>query len=254
MDAGVPIKAPVAGISIGLAHDERTGKYQLLTDIQGPEDHFGDMDFKVAGTKNGITAIQMDTKIDGISEEIFAETLKRAKTARLKILDVITAKISEPRKELSPYAPKIVSFTINPEKIGEVVGPKGSVINKIIDECNGIAIDIEDSGFVSVTGQNQDDVNKAVKMIKDIVREVVVGETFEGVARKIMEFGVFVDILPGQSGLVHISRLVPYQIKRVEDVIRVGDKIPVKVISIDEMGRINLSAIEAGFKPKNLKK
>jgi polyribonucleotide nucleotidyltransferase len=254
MDAGVPIKAPVAGISIGLAHDERTGKYQLLTDIQGPEDHFGDMDFKVAGTKNGITAIQMDTKIDGISEEIFAETLKRAKTARLKILDVITAKISEPRKELSPYAPKIVSFTINPEKIGEVVGPKGSVINKIIDECNGIAIDIEDSGFVSVTGQNQDDVNKAVKMIKDIVREVVVGETFEGVARKIMEFGVFVDILPGQSGLVHISRLVPYQIKRVEDVVRVGDKIPVKVISIDEMGRINLSAIEAGFKPKNLKK
>jgi len=250
MDAGVPIKSPVAGISIGLAHDEQTGKYELLTDIQGPEDHFGDMDFKVAGTKQGITAVQMDTKIDGISEEIFAESLERAKTAKMKILDIITAQISEPRKELSPYAPKIASFTINPEKIGEVVGPKGSVINKIIDACNGIQIDIEDSGFVSVTGQNQEDVQKAVKMIKDIVREVMPGEIFEGTVRKIMEFGAFVDILPGQSGMVHISKFTKERLNKVTDVVKEGDKIPVKVIGIDDQGRINLSAVDAGFKPK----
>ncbi|KKP31009.1 MAG: Polyribonucleotide nucleotidyltransferase [Parcubacteria group bacterium GW2011_GWC2_32_10] len=249
MDAGVPIKAPVAGISIGLAHDEETGKYKLLTDIQGPEDHFGDMDFKVAGTKDGITAVQMDTKIDGIPEEIFAEALKLAKVARMKILDTISKTIAEPRKELSPYAPKIVSFKINPEKIGEVVGPKGSVINKIIDECNGIAIDIEDSGFVSVTGQNQEDVAKAVSMIKDIVREIMPGEIFQGVVRKIMDFGAFVDILPGQSGLVHISKLSKDRVNKVEDIVKVGDKIPVKVVGIDDQGRINLSAVDAGFVP-----
>lgn len=250
MDAGVPIKAPVAGISIGLAHDEKTGKYKLLTDIQGPEDHFGDMDFKVAGTKDGITAVQMDTKIDGISEEIFAKALELAKVARMKILDTIAKTITEPRKELSPYAPKIISFKINPEKIGEVVGPKGSVINKIIEECNGIAIDIEDSGLVSVTGQNEADVTKAVGMIKDIVREIMPGEMFEGTVRKIMEFGAFVDILPGQSGMVHISKFTKERLNKVTDVVREGDKIPVKVIGIDDQGRINLSAVDAGFKPK----
>ena len=155
MDAGVPIKEPVAGISIGLAKDEESGKYKVLTDIQGPEDHYGDMDFKVAGTRNGITAIQMDIKIDGIDKVIMEEALDRAKDARLKILDIIKEQIPEPRKELSPYAPKIISFMISPSKIGEVVGPRGSVINKIIEECNGIAIDIEDSGLVAVTGQNQ---------------------------------------------------------------------------------------------------
>ncbi|MBI2053974.1 MAG: polyribonucleotide nucleotidyltransferase [Candidatus Staskawiczbacteria bacterium] len=249
LDAGVPIKEPVAGISIGLAKDEETGKYKILTDIQGPEDHFGDMDFKVAGTKNGITAIQMDVKIDGINKEIIKETLSKAKDARLKILDLIKKTLPEPRKSLSPYAPKIFSMQINPEKIGEVVGPKGSVINKIIEEC-GVSIDIEDSGLVFITGQDEKGVESAVSWIKNIVREVEVGEVFQGTVRKIMDFGVFVDILPGQSGLVHISRLVPYQIRRVEDVVREGDKIPVKVISIDDLGRINLSAVEAGFKPK----
>ena len=249
MDAGVPIKEPVAGISIGLAKDEESGKYKVLTDIQGPEDHFGDMDFKVAGTKNGITAIQMDVKIDGIDKKIMEEALDRAKDARLKILDIIKKEIPEPRKSLSPYAPKIFILTINPAKIGEVVGPKGSVINKIIEEC-GVSIDIEDSGLVFITGQDETGVEKAVNWIKGIVKEVAVGETFQGTVRKIMDFGAFVDILPGQSGLVHISKFVPYQIKSVKDVVKEGDKIPVKVTSIDDMGRINLSAIEAGFKPR----
>ncbi len=249
MDAGVPIKEPAAGISIGLAKDEETGKYKVLTDIQGPEDHFGDMDFKVAGTKNGITAIQMDVKIGGISKEIMQEALEKAKDARLQILDIIKKTLPEPRKSLSPFAPKIFILTINPSKIGEVVGPKGSVINKIIEEC-GVTIDIEDTGLVFITGTDEAGVEKAVNWIKGIVKEVAVGEIFTGTVRKIMDFGAFVDILPGQSGLVHISKLVPYQIKRVEDVVKVGDKIPVKVTSIDEMGRINLSAIDAGFKPK----
>ena len=250
MDAGVPIKEPVAGISIGLAKDEETGKYKVLTDIQGPEDHYGDMDFKVAGTKNGITAIQMDIKIDGIDKKIMEEALLKAKDARFKILDIIKKEIQEPRKSLSPFAPKIISFTINPAKIGEVVGPKGSVINKIIDECGGVAIDIEDTGLVSVTGQDQENVDKAVNWIKSIVKEVAVGEVFTGTVRKIMEFGAFVDILPGQSGLVHISKFIKERLDRVSDVVKEGDKIPVKVIGIDDQGRINLSAIDAGFKPK----
>jgi len=251
MDAGVPIKEPVAGISIGLAKDEKSGNYKLLTDIQGPEDHFGDMDFKVAGTKNGITAIQMDIKIDGIDNKMMQEALTKAKDARFKILDIIKKEIPEPRAQLSPLAPKISAFTINPEKIGEVVGPKGSVINKIIEACGGVAIDIEDSGLVSVTGQNQEDVDKATNWIKSIVKEVTVGETYTGTVRKIMEFGAFVDILPGQSGLVHISKFVKERLNKVSDVVKEGDKIPVKVTGIDEQGRINLSAIEAGFKPLN---
>ena len=250
MDAGVPITSPVAGISIGLAKDEETGKYKVLTDIQGPEDHYGDMDFKVAGSKNGITAIQMDIKIDGIDRKIMEEALSRAKDARFKIIDIIKEQIPEPRKSLSQYAPKIFSMMINPSKIGEVVGPKGSVINKIIEECGGVAIDIEDSGLVCVTGQKQEDVDKAVNWIKSIVKEIMPGEIFQGTVRKIMDFGAFVDILPGQSGLVHISKFVPYQIKSVRDVVNEGDIIPVKVTGIDDQGRINLSAVEAGFKPK----
>lgn len=249
MDAGVPIKEPIAGISIGLAKDEESGKYKLLTDIQGPEDHFGDMDFKVAGTKNGITAIQMDIKIDGISKEIMKEALERAKDARFKILDIIKERISEPRKDLSPFAPKIFSMKINPSKIGEVVGPKGSVINKIIEKFS-VAIDIDDSGLVIVTGQDQKMVEGAADHIKGIVKEVIVGETYQGTVRKIMDFGAFVDILPGQSGLVHISEFVPQKINKVQDVVKEGEIIPVKVVSIDELGRINLSAKMAGFKPK----
>ncbi len=249
MDAGVPIKEPVAGISIGLAHDEASKKYALLTDIQGPEDHFGDMDFKVAGTKNGITAIQMDIKIDGISQEIMKEALALAKDARLKILDIIKKEIAAPRSQLSQYAPKIFSMMINPSKIGEVVGPKGSVINKMIEQY-GVTIDIEDSGLVVITGQDQTMVDACANQIKGITREVAVGEKFNGVVRKIMDFGAFVDLLPGQSGLVHISKFVPYQIKNVQEVVKEGDVIPVVVTGIDDLGRINLSAQDAGFKPK----
>ncbi len=252
MDAGVPILEPVAGISIGLAKDEVSGKHVVLTDIQGPEDHFGDMDFKVAGTKNGITAIQMDIKIDGISAEIMQEALRRAKDARLKILDIIKEGIAEPRKQLSPYAPKIHSMMINPARIGEVVGPKGSVINKMIDEFD-VSISIEDSGLVFITGQSQAGVDACAARISSMVREVAVGEKFEGVVRKIMDFGAFVDILPGQSGLVHISKFVSYQIKNVQEVVKEGETIPVIVMGIDDLGRINLSAKDAGFTPKTKK-
>ena len=252
MDAGVPIKEPVAGISIGLAKNEETGKYKVLTDIQGPEDHFGDMDFKVAGTKNGITAIQMDVKIDGINLDIVKEALEKARDARLKILDIIKGGIAEPRKALSVYAPKIFSMQINPSKIGEVVGPKGSVINKLIEEF-GVTIDIEDTGLVFITGQDQAMVDACVARIRGITKEVEVGEIFQGTVRKIMDFGAFVDVLPGQSGLVHISKFVPYQIKNVQEVVKEGEVIPVKVVGIDELGRINLSAIDAGFAPKKKK-
>ncbi len=249
MDAGVPIKSPAAGISIGLAKDEETGKYKVLTDIQGPEDHFGDMDFKVAGTKNGITAIQMDVKINGINQDIMKEALEKAKDARLKILGIITKEIPEPRESLSVYAPKIISFLINPAKIGEVVGPKGSVINKLIEEF-GVTIDIEDSGLVFITGQDQAMADACAARIKGIAKEVEVGEKYQGTVRKIMDFGAFIDILPGQSGLVHISKFVPYQIKNVQEVVKEGEVIPVIVTGIDELGRINLSAMDAGFAPK----
>jgi len=249
MDAGVPIKEPVAGISVGLAKDEKTGKYKVLTDIQGPEDHYGDMDFKVAGTRNGITAIQMDVKIDGINSEIVKEALARAKDARFKILDIIKEQIAGPRKEISQYAPKIITLTINPAKIGEVIGPKGSVINKIIAEC-GVTIDVEDTGLISITGVDQVGVEKAVNWIKGITREVQVGEIFQGTVVKIMDFGAFVEILPGTDGMVHISKFVASHIKSVSEVVREGETIPVKVMSVDDLGRINLSAIDAGFKPK----
>jgi polyribonucleotide nucleotidyltransferase len=254
MDAGVPIKEPVAGISVGLAKDEETGKYKVLTDIQGPEDHYGDMDFKVAGTKNGITAIQMDVKIGGIDKIIMEEAMVRAKDARFKILDIIKAQIAEPRKELSPYAPKIFTLKINPAKIGEVIGPKGSVINKIIEEC-GVTIDVDDSGLVFITGMDAEGVEKAATWIKGIVREVEVGEVFQGKVVKIMDFGAFVEILPGTDGMVHISKFVKERISSVSEVVKEGDTIPVKVMSVDELGRISLSAIDAGFKPtpKNTK-
>jgi len=249
MDAGVPIKTHVAGISIGMVHNEDWSQYKLLTDIQGPEDHYGDMDFKIAGTKNGITAIQMDVKIDGIGQEIIKEALSRAKEARLKILKIMEKTIAGPRPNLAPLAPKIYTLQINPEKIGGVVGPRGSIINKIIAEC-GVTIDIEDSGLVYVSAKDEETGQKAIDWIKGITKEVEIGETYEGKVKRILEFGAFVEILPDQTGLVHISKFVPYRIKNVEEVVKIGDIIPVKVVSIDEQGRINLSAMEAGFKPK----
>jgi polyribonucleotide nucleotidyltransferase len=243
MDAGVPIKAPAAGISIGLMQDE-SGNYKILTDIQGPEDHYGDMDFKVAGTKKGITAIQMDVKIEGISEKILKEALDRGKEARLKILDLMAKVIEKPRAQLSPYAPRILTLQINPEKIREVIGPGGKMINEIIEKCE-VSIDIQPSGLIFITAEKEEAAKKAIAWIKNITREIKIGEIFQGKVKRILDFGAIVEILPGQDGLIHISQLAPYRIKKVEDVVKVGEILPVKVISIDEQGRINLSLKEA---------
>jgi len=248
MDAGVPIKSAVAGIAIGLVQDN-SGNYKILTDIQGPEDGFGGMDFKVAGSKKGITAIQLDVKVKGLTEQIIEESLARAKKARLEILEKMKEVIASPRPELPPSAPKIKTLQIDPEKIGEVIGPGGKIINKIIDEYN-VEIDIEDSGLVYVTSQDQESCDRAVQRIKNIVKTAEVGEIYNGKVERIEDYGAFVEILPGKTGLLHISRIAPYHIRKVQDIIKVGDIVPVKVISIDDQGRINLSAIEAGFKPK----
>jgi polyribonucleotide nucleotidyltransferase len=248
MDAGVPIKRPVTGIAMGLMNDYQ-GNYKILTDIQGPEDHHGDMDLKVAGTEEGITAIQMDVKIEGIGDEIVKEALSGAKKARLQILEVMKKAISGPRKEMSPYAPRIVILQINPAKIREVIGPGGKIINEIIEEC-GVSIDIEDTGKIFVTGEKEEAAKKAVEWINSITREVAIGELFQGKVKRILNFGAFVEILPGQEGMVHISELAPYRVNKVEDIVKIGDVIPVKVISVDEQGRINLSLKEAK-KPEN---
>lgn len=242
MDAGVPIKAPATGISIGLMADG-AGKYKLLADIQGPEDHHGDMDFKIAGTKTGITAIQMDVKIGGIDEKIMKEALSLAKKIRLQILEKMDKVISKPRPELSLWAPRIYTLQIKPEKIREVIGPGGKVINEIIDKCE-VAIDIEDSGKIFITAEKEEAAKKALEWIQNITREVKVGEVFQGKVKRILAFGAFVEILPGQEGMVHISQLAPYRVEKVEDIVKIGDIVPVKVIEIDEQGRINLSIKE----------
>ncbi|MCK4473902.1 polyribonucleotide nucleotidyltransferase [Candidatus Parcubacteria bacterium] len=239
MDAGVPIKTPVAGIAIGLIQDS-SGNYKILTDIQGPEDHYGDMDFKVAGTEKGITAIQMDVKIKGITEQILKQALEQGKKARKQILEKMKKTIASPRTELSPFAPKIKTLQINPEKIREVIGPGGKIINKIIEDC-GVTIDIEDSGKIFVASESEQAVDKAMEWIKNITREVEIGEIFQGKVKRILDFGAFVEILPGQDGLVHISELAPYRVEKVEDIVKIGDTVSVKVISVDEQGRINLS-------------
>ncbi|PIS38971.1 MAG: polyribonucleotide nucleotidyltransferase [Candidatus Nealsonbacteria bacterium CG08_land_8_20_14_0_20_43_11] len=243
MDAGVPLKAPAAGISLGLMTDNQ-GNYKILTDIQGPEDHYGDMDFKVAGTAKGITAIQMDVKIAGISETIFQEALLAGKSVRGRILKEMEKVLAAPRNQLSPWAPRIVILQINPEKIREVIGPGGKVINEIIDET-GVAIDIQDTGLIFITSEKEETAKKAVDWIKNITHEVKVGEIFQGKIKRILNFGAFAEILPGQEGLIHISQLAPYRVNRVEDVVKIGDLVPVKVIGIDEQGRINLSLKEA---------
>lgn len=238
MDAGVPIKAPVAGIAMGLV---KSGEhYTVLSDIQGMEDHLGDMDFKVAGTAKGVTALQMDIKIEGLSREILEEALQQAKVGRMHILDSMLATITEPRTELSQFAPKILTMTINPDKIRDVIGPSGKQINKIIEET-GVKIDIEQDGTVFIASTNQEMNQKAKKIIEDIVREVQVGELYLGKVKRIEKFGAFVEIFAGKDGLVHISELAEERVGKVEDVLKIGDEILVKVTEIDKQGRVNLS-------------
>jgi polyribonucleotide nucleotidyltransferase len=246
MDAGVPIKAPVAGISVGLITAPDT--YKILAEVQGAEDHYGDMDFKVAGTRQGVTAIQVDVKIRGLTKEMIHAALDQAKSARLKILDLITETISAPRPDLSPWAPKIVSGKIDPSKIGMVIGPGGKTINGLVAKYE-VTIDIEEDGHVYVAGIKQENAEAALSEIMGMTHDPEVGEGFKGKVTRIFNFGAMVEILPGQEGLVHISQFVSQRINRVEDVVKPGDIIPVKVIEIDEKGRINLSAKEAGFQP-----
>ncbi len=240
MDGGVPIKSPVAGVAMGLIKDETNDKIAVLTDIQGMEDFLGDMDFKVAGTKKGITAIQMDIKIKGINREVLERALAQALDGRLFILDKMMETISAPREQLSEYAPKIICFTINPEKIGEVVGPRGKTINKIIAET-GVTIDIEDDGKVYICTPDADAANRARKYIEGIVKEIEVGEVYLGKVVRIIPIGAFVELLPGKEGMVHITKLDRGFVEKVEDVVSVGDEILVKVTEIDEKGRINLN-------------
>ncbi|WP_025698756.1 polyribonucleotide nucleotidyltransferase [Paenibacillus forsythiae] len=238
MDAGVPIKAPVAGVAMGLIKD---GEHvSILTDIQGMEDHLGDMDFKVAGTAEGVTAIQMDIKIDGIDRKILQEALEQAKEGRMFILSKMMEAISKPRESLSQYAPKIIIMQINPDKIRDVIGAGGKIINKIIEET-GVKIDIEQDGRVFIASSNEEMNQKARSIIEGIVREVEVGEIYVGTVKRIEKFGAFVEILPGKDGLVHISQLSTERVGKVEDVVAIGDTITVKVTEIDQQGRVNLS-------------
>lgn len=244
MDAGVPIKSAIAGIAMGLITEDGTENYKVLTDIQGPEDHHGNMDLKIAGTKNGICGMQMDVKIEGVNLKILKDVFEDAQNARLQIIETMSAVLPAPRENLSEFAPRIITFQINKDKIREVIGPGGKIINQIIDET-GVKIDIEDSGMIFITSENEQAAKKALEWIKNITREVVAGELFQGKVTRIINFGAFVEILPGQEGLVHISELAPYRVNRVDDIVKIGDIIPVKVKNVDEQGRINLSLKDA---------
>ena len=239
MDAGVPIKTPVAGIAMGLITGEN-GDYVILTDIEGIEDAYGDMDFKVAGTSQGITALQLDIKLKGINSEILAKSLNQARQARLKILDKMSQTISASRPELSPHAPRMHGITIDPSKIGSVIGPGGKTIRSIIDETK-TTIDIKNDGTVIVGSQNEEAAQKAIKMIEDLTREVKLEDIYTGKVTRLLNSGAMVEILPGKEGLVHISELADYHVAKVEDIVKVGDEIMVKIIGIDNLGRINLS-------------
>ena len=246
MDAGVPIKRPVAGISTGLVTDkDDPSKYIMLTDIQGIEDFFGDMDFKVGGTKEGITAIQVDIKCDGLTYEIIEEAFERTKVARDYILDnIMLPVISEPRKELSKYAPRIITMSIPVDKIKDVIGPGGKMINKIIEEAKGVKIDIEEDGTVCIYSVEGQDAPKAKKMIENITREIEAGKIYDGVVTRITNFGAFIEVAAGKEGLLHISKISSKRVEKVEDVLSIGDEVTVKVTDIDSQGRINLSMKE----------
>ncbi len=238
MDAGVPISAPVAGIAMGLVKEGE--RALVLSDILGDEDHSGDMDFKIAGTAAGVTGIQMDIKVTGVTKDILRQGLHQARDGRLHILGKMNEVIAQPREDLSPYAPRIISFQINPDKIRDVIGPGGKVIKGIVAET-GVKIDVEDSGKVSIISADSEAAARAVEIIKDIVREVEIGAIYEGTVRKVMDFGAFVEVLPGTDGLVHISQLDHRHVKKVTDVVKEGDKVVVKVLGIDERGKISLS-------------
>ena len=261
MAAGVPIKAPVAGIAMGLiTHGD---DYIILTDIQGMEDHLGDMDFKVAGTKDGITALQMDIKISGITEDILREALAQAKKARMEILDTITTQIPAPRPEVSKYAPKMVTFMINPSKIKDVIGRGGEMITKIICEAsnvtevtnvNAVKVDLEDDGRVIIYHSDKDVIERTRAMIEEIVREVEVGKIYDAKVVKVEDFGCFVQLWPGCEGLVHVSQLAHERVEKVEDVVKLGDEIIVKALGTDKKGRQNFSRKDALPKPKKKEK
>ncbi|TAL20449.1 polyribonucleotide nucleotidyltransferase [Patescibacteria group bacterium] len=244
MDAGVPVAAHVAGIAMGLATEKGTEKYKIITDLQDLEDGKGGMDFKIAGSRAGITAIQMDTKTDGLTPEVVRETVLAAREARLKVLAVMEQAIPAPRPELSPYAPRLITFKINPDLIRNVIGPGGKTINEIVD-TTGVSVDVENDGTVVVCSPNAEAVERAVAWIKELTREAKPGEIFAGTVTRLMDFGAFVEILPKQEGLVHISELAPHRVQTVSEVVKVGDKVKVKVIEIDDQGRINLSIRQA---------
>ena len=251
MAAGVPIKAPVAGIAMGLiTHGD---DYTILTDIQGMEDHLGDMDFKVAGTKDGVCALQMDIKIKGITREILKEALEQAKKARLQVLDVMLGAIKEPRKEVSKYAPKVMTFMINPDKIKDVIGKGGDMITKIIlesshvnsvNDINAVKVDLEDDGRVVIYHTDKNVIDETARRIKDIVREVEPDKVYTGKVVKVEEFGCFVELWPGCEGLVHVSQLDVKRVEKPSDMVKVGDEILVKSLGYDKKGRLNLSRKE----------
>src|SRR3989344_1941729 len=234
------LKKPEAGIAMGLASDKDLKKWKVLTDLQDVEDGPGGMDFKITGTVDGVTAIQMDTKTEGLPWDLVKETFKRAREARIEILTAMSKVISEPRKDLSPYAPRIITIVINPDKIRDVIGPGGKMINKIIAET-GVSIDIEDDGRVFVTSENAEGMEKAVNWIKELTHEVVAGEVYEGTVVRLEDFGAFIQILPGQDGLVHVSEIAWDRTNKPSDALKLGDKKKVIVKEIDNLGRINLS-------------
>jgi polyribonucleotide nucleotidyltransferase len=240
MDGGVPIKSPAAGIAMGLMFDEKGEKYKILTDIQGPEDHHGDMDLKVAGTKDGVTGMQMDVKVEGITPKIIEEALAQAKKARLEILEVINKAISTPRAELSPHAPRIQTIKIDPKKIGALIGPGGKMINEIIEQT-GAEIDIDDDGSVFVTSATSEGMEKALSLIKQVTYEPKIGDEFDGTVVRILDFGAFVEITSGKDGMVHVSEISKDRIRHPGDVLKLGQKVHVKIKNIDDMGRINLT-------------
>ena len=243
MDAGVKIKAPVAGIAMGLIKDVESGKVAVMSDIQGMEDFLGDMDFKVAGTEKGITAIQMDIKIKGIDKNILTTALNQAREGRMHILGIMLDTIKEPREHLSKYAPKIISFNIDPDKIRDVIGTGGKVINKIIDET-GVKIDIDDDGKVFIATCDEAMSKRAKEIIMNIVTDVEVGQKFVGKVVRIMQFGAFVELAPNKDGMIHISKLAKERVEKVTDVVNLGDTVSVEVIKVDDKGRVDLKLLE----------